>query len=73
MPLEAVQLSPALYRPGTATALQRRHLMNDVIDELAWSDARLARVAGTPNSFIESGALEDYRNYIGGIRYCKTC
>lgn len=48
--------------------VQRRHLMNDVIDELAWSDARLARVAGTPNSFIESGALEDYRNYIGGIR-----
>ncbi|WP_395610193.1 dermonecrotic toxin domain-containing protein [Pseudomonas sp. B22129] len=47
---------------------QRRLLVNDAVDELAWLDDRLARVGDISNSFIEPGALGDYRNYIRAIR-----
>ncbi len=53
--------------PGFSLA-QRRQLVNDAVDELAWLDDRLNRLAGIRNSFIEPGALVDYRNYIRGIR-----
>lgn len=53
--------------PGYSLA-QRRQLLNDAVDELAWLDDRLARVGDISNGFIEPGALGDYRNYIRGIR-----
>nr|WP_167496688.1 DUF6543 domain-containing protein [Pseudomonas kairouanensis] len=53
--------------PGYSLA-QRRLLVNDAVDELAWLDDRLARVGSISNSFIEPAALADYRHYIGGIR-----
>ena len=53
--------------PGYSLA-QRRQLVNDSVDELAWLDDRLAWVGDINNGFIEPGALADYRNYIRAIR-----
>lgn len=49
-------------------AEQRSQVLNDAVDELAWLDVRLAQAAATPNNFIDLSALEDYREYIQGLR-----
>ena len=47
---------------------QRRQLLNETVDELAWLDVRLAQAAAIPSSFIDSAALGEYRVYLQGIR-----
>ena len=50
------------------SAGQRRQLLNETVDELAWLDVRLAQAAAIPSSFIDRSALAEYRTYIQAIR-----
>lgn len=47
---------------------QRRQLLDETVDELAWLDVRLAQAAAIPSSFIDRVALDEYRAYIQTIR-----
>lgn len=50
------------------SAGQRRQLLNETVDELAWLDVRLAQAAAIPSTFIDGSALSEYRAYIQAIR-----
>ncbi|WP_426127332.1 dermonecrotic toxin domain-containing protein [Pseudomonas sp. DWP1b1] len=50
------------------SAGQRRQLLNETVDELAWLDVRLAQAAAIPSPFIDGSALSEYRDYIQAIR-----
>lgn len=50
------------------SAAEREQLLNETVDELAWLDTRLERMAAIRNSFIDLAALSDYRAYIRGLR-----
>ena len=50
------------------SAAERNRIMNETVDELAWLDTQLERVALIDNSFIDPAALSDYRTYLRGLR-----
>lgn len=49
-------------------ATERRQILNETVDELAWLDVCLERAGAIRNDFIDQEGLNDYRAYLRAIR-----